>query len=88
MIKKKGVVDMMGWNSGMMGRFGIGMGFIGWLLQLALFIVVIYLVISLIKNSNHHSNTSDHAESILKERFARGEITEDEYKKMKKTLHD
>lgn len=80
---------MMAWNGDMMGGFGIGMGFIGWLLQLALFIAMIYLVVVLIKKVNHHrSDNSDHVGSILKERFARGEITEDEYKKMKKILHD
>lgn len=79
---------MMGWNSGMMSGFGLGMGFIGWLVQLSLFIAVIYLVVTLIKKMNHHSDTNKQGYAILKERFARGEITEDEYKKMKKILDD
>ncbi|RYL87524.1 SHOCT domain-containing protein [Sporolactobacillus sp. Y61] len=80
---------MMGWNNGMMNGFGIGMGFIGWLLQLALFIALIYLAVVLVKKVNHHhSGNSDHAESILRERFARGEITEEEYEKMKRILHE
>lgn len=79
---------MMGWNDGMMSGYGIGIGLIGLLFQLALFIGLIYLVVVLIKKVNHPSNDSDHAEAILKERFARGEITEEEYKQMKKVLHD
>lgn len=79
---------MMGWNSGMMSGFGLGMGFIGWFVQLSLFIAVIYLVVTLIKKMNHHSDTNKQGYAILQERFARGEITEDEYKKMKKILDD
>lgn len=79
---------MMGWNGGMMSGFGLGMGFIGWLVQLSLFIAVIYLAVTLIKKLNHHSDTNKQGYVILKERFAQGEITEDEYKKMKKILDD
>lgn len=77
---------MMGWNGGMMGGWGFGFG---WLLQLLFFIVVIYLVVILIKKLNGTSNSEkrdDHSEEILKERFAKGEITEEEYKKMKEVL--
>ncbi|RYM06089.1 hypothetical protein EWH99_04355 [Sporolactobacillus sp. THM7-7] len=77
---------MMDWNGGMMSGFGIGMGFF-WLVQLALFIAVIYFAVILIKKVNHKSDTDQPGESVLKERFARGEITEEEYKKMKKILH-
>ncbi|WP_100489394.1 SHOCT domain-containing protein [Sporolactobacillus pectinivorans] len=79
---------MMGWNGGMMSGFSIGMGLIGWLVQLSLFIAVIYLVVTLIKKLNHHSDTNKQGYAILKERFAQGEITEDEYKEMKKILDD
>jgi putative membrane protein len=79
---------MMGWNGGMMNGYVIGMGFIGWLVQLALFIAVIYLAFVLIKRVNNKSDNHNQSEAILKERFARGEITEDEYQKKKKILHD
>lgn len=78
----------MGWNGGMMSGFSIGMGWLGGLVQLLLLIAVIYLVVLLIKKVNDKSDTDRQVESILKERFARGEITEDEYYKMKKILHD
>lgn len=79
---------MMGWNDGMMSGFSIRMGWLGGLVQLLLLIAVIYLVVLLIKKVNDKSETGRQVESILKERFARGEITEDEYNKMKKILHD
>ncbi|SFG93307.1 SHOCT domain-containing protein [Sporolactobacillus nakayamae] len=79
---------MMGWNGGMMNGYVIGMGFIGWLVQLALFIAVIYLAFVLIKRVNNKSEDTNRYELILKERFARGDITEEEYNKMKKVLHD
>ncbi|MET1248200.1 SHOCT domain-containing protein [Sporolactobacillus sp. STCC-11] len=79
---------MMGWNGGMMNGYVIGMGFIGWLVQIALFIAVIYLAFALIRRVNNKSENTNRYESILKERFARGDITEDEYNKMKKILHE
>lgn len=79
---------MMNWNGGMM-NFGIGMGLFGWLLQIALFAAAIYLIAVLIKRVNHPDHADDSkAETILKERFARGEISEEEYRKMKQVLHD
>jgi Predicted membrane protein len=78
---------MMGWNGGMMG-YGIGMGIFGWLLQLVLFALVIWLIITLILRTAHHpdSESGSKAEAILKERFAKGEITEEEYEKMRAVL--
>lgn len=77
---------MYGWNGGMMGGWGFGLG---WLLQLLFFIVVIYLAVVLIKRLNVPPNfekRENRSEEILKERFAKGEITEEEYKKMKEVL--
>ncbi|MFT8311272.1 MAG: SHOCT domain-containing protein [Sporolactobacillus sp.] len=78
----------MGWNGGMMNGYVIAMGFIGWLVQLALFIAVIYLAFFLIKRVNSKSEDTNRYELILKERFARGDITEEEYNEMKKVLND
>ncbi|MCI1882746.1 MAG: SHOCT domain-containing protein [Sporolactobacillus sp.] len=80
---------MMGWHGGMMGGFGIGLGLIGWLIQLALFIAVIYLAVVLIRRVTERPpepNQSESWETVLKERFARGEISEEEYNKMKNVL--
>jgi putative membrane protein len=78
---------MMGWNGGMMYGFGAGMGLIGWLVQLALIVALIYLAVILIRKLTGSANESKKSESILKERFARGEISEEEYERMKKILH-
>lgn len=78
---------MMGWSGGMMG--GWGLGFLGWLIQLLFFIVVVYLAVILIKRLNGSTNSEkrdNHSEEILKERFAKGEITEEEFKKKKEVL--
>ncbi|MDD9149177.1 MULTISPECIES: SHOCT domain-containing protein [unclassified Sporolactobacillus] len=81
-------MTLYGWNGGMMGGWGFGLG---WLLQLLVFVVVIYLAFILIKRLNVPSNADrreNRSEDILKERFAKGEITEEEYKKMKEVLKD
>ncbi|AZR81099.1 MAG: SHOCT domain-containing protein [Hydrogenovibrio crunogenus] len=65
-------------------------GFMGggmWLLWL-IFIIVIFL---LIKNFNTSSNSASEqnetALDILKKRYAKGEITKEEFEEQKKTLH-
>ncbi|MDD9148560.1 MULTISPECIES: SHOCT domain-containing protein [unclassified Sporolactobacillus] len=79
---------MMGWNDGMMGGWSIGLGVAGWLIQLLFFIAIIYLAFVLIRRLHHApgSGRENHSEEILRERFAQGEITAEEYKKMKEIL--
>ena len=76
---------MMGFGYG-----GFGMGPIGWIIQLIVLIGVVYLIVYLIRSSVMHNNPSrshtHSAKEILAERFARGEISEEEYKKMKDAL--
>lgn len=76
-----------GWNNGMMG-WGYGSALVGGIIQMLFLLVVIILVFLLIKRSNHlfGSENYSRSEEILKERFAKGEITEEEYKKMKDVL--
>jgi putative membrane protein len=78
----------------MNGNWGGGMflsGFI-WLLFLILVIVlIVFLVIKLSSTGNSASSASpprDESLSILKERFARGEISEEEYERMKQKLNE
>lgn len=85
--------DMMGFGYGMMGGFGRlggGFGWIGWIFQLVILIAVIYLVVYAIRRftprDRYHSHSSNDALQILAERFARGEISAEEYKRMKDQL--
>ena len=65
---------MRGW-SGMM------------IIPIILIAAVIYLVFNQEKSKNFNINkSSDNSLNILNERFARGEISEDEYNRIKSTL--
>ena len=68
---------------GMMGGYGWGFGM--WvfpLLILALFFAVVWWLVK----QNQGYSSGDTAEQILKKRLARGEITEKEYRKIKKEI--
>ena len=68
------------------GAFGMGLGILGMVLHVAVAIGLIYLVVYLVRSFTRHSGqamwTNHGALGILAERYARGEITEDEYRKM------
>ena len=74
-----------------MGTFGFGgMGF-GWIFPMIFIGVIIWGVITLsnnYKNSNHYHSlpVGDDAFDILKKRYAKGEITKDQFEQMKKDL--
>jgi len=69
---------MMGF--GMMGVAIFGLLFMG---------LLVYLVVSLINNNGTFNNTRrDNPLEILKERYARGEISESEYEEKRKLLKD
>ncbi len=80
-----------GMGPGMMGGWGMGWwGFIPMLLFLGLIIAAIVLFIKWLakgsgKSLSGHSSDSGSLE-ILKERFARGEITKEESEEMKKVM--
>lgn len=83
---------MMG-GYGMMGRYGYGMmgglgfGLIGWVIQLLVIVLVIYFVYHLFKkNSIKEKHGTRNEIDILKERFARGEIDEEELKRKRDIL--
>ncbi len=63
-----------------------GMGF-GWLIGLAILIVLIWLIVKAINNSNPSSpQQSKSALEILKERYAKGEISKEEFEDKKRAL--
>lgn len=78
---------MMG--QGTMGRgvmdFGYG-GIFMWVLFLILIAVVTYLVIKATKTKGFVASTAETPLAILKKRYAKGEITRQEFEKMKKDL--
>jgi putative membrane protein len=83
---------MMGWNN---NGWGVGVGmFFFW-------VIAIFLVIGLIRmivwrghsgqyshwmGGGHHGMMGDRSLDILKERYAKGEITKEQFEQMKKDL--
>jgi putative membrane protein len=68
------------WGTGMMSRWGgmgLGMGFFWILFLLGLFILF---------SDRYSPRNEDHAKTILRERFARGELSEEEFEEMMKKL--
>lgn len=73
----------------MMWNYGFGWGFpfmsIFWII---FWVAIIFLIFGRHKKSRHWYNDDQSAEDILKERFAKGEIDEKEYKERLKVLRD
>ncbi len=71
------------WNSG----FGMGLWMIlWWAIIIGIVAVIIYLIISQVKKQNHPENSTksgyNKSVAILKEKYAKGEITREEFKQM------
>jgi len=63
-------------------------GFIMWIIFFAIFAVLLYLLYTLVKNKGLISSaTADEPLSILKRRLASGEITEEEYERLKSKIN-
>lgn len=81
---------MMGWGG--YGGYGIGMGIVGGLFMLlfwGLIIIGLVLLVRWLWNQPRHGTSSGGIEApldILKRRYARGEITKEEYDRMKQDL--
>jgi putative membrane protein len=73
---------MSDWNHMM----GYGGGILTWFLFLILVAVVVYLVIQSTKSRTGDGAPKETAREILKKRYARGEITKEEYEERKRIL--
>ncbi len=81
---------MMGQYYGYGGMFGFG-----WILNIIFWVVIIWLIVAVMRGRTwhncgpggcHHNNKEDDSMSILKERYAKGEITKEDFERMKKDL--
>ena len=77
----------MMWGWPMMGFGGFGMIF-GFIFFVAIVIGVILLIVWLVRRPGYNitEKTSAHSLEILKERYAKGELTKEQYDNMKKEL--
>ena len=66
------------------GLMGFGMGF-GFIFMLLFWGLIIWLIVTLINASQSNKNGSDSL-TILKKRYASGEITKKQYEEMRKKL--
>ncbi len=65
---------------------GWGMGF-GWFLGIVALIVIIWLIVKAVNYSNQsHDDNGKSALDELKKRFAKGEISKEEFEEMKKFI--
>ncbi|MDA8159792.1 MAG: SHOCT domain-containing protein [Desulfobacteraceae bacterium] len=71
--------NMMHW----VDNCGYGMGF-GWISMLLFWGAVIYLIVALVKKIG--SSDKESAEAILKKRYARGEISNEEFERLRKEM--
>ncbi len=72
----------------MMNGMGFGMGF-GWLFWIVLIVLAVWVVKMVLDNQRSHPSSPhrpDDALEILKRRYARGEIDDQEYERMRKQL--
>ncbi|WP_342479885.1 SHOCT domain-containing protein [Paenibacillus sp. FSL L8-0340] len=72
----------------MMMGYGFGFGIFGLIINFLLIVGVIYLVIRWVRGNGNSRFNDNTPRRILDERFARGEITEEEYYRMKNILRD
>jgi len=70
---------------GHMGYFGFG-GIIMWILFLIVIGVAVYLIVQATKPKGPESPFRETPMEILKKRYAKGEITKEQFEKMKRDL--
>jgi len=70
-----------------------GLGIFGWIIGIIFLVILICLIVGIIRHfAANHEESEENGEShnraldILKERYAKGEITSKEFEKMKKEI--
>ena len=74
-----------GFGMGSYGAIGFGMGF-GFLFMILFWGAVIWFIVALINSSQSNKKDDSGPITILKKRFAKGEITKKQYESMKKEI--
>ncbi len=69
----------------MYGGHWWGMGF-GWLTGLVFIVLIIWLIVRVVNQDSYRRNRSSSALDILKERYARGEISKEEFEEKRKHI--
>ncbi|MGM0432934.1 MAG: SHOCT domain-containing protein [Spirochaetota bacterium] len=86
---------MNGWNNGWYGPGMMGWSPWGWIIGILIVVLVVVLVVMLLRSrsgdrgdyfGSRSSNTREDPVEIVKERYARGEITREEYQDMLEEL--
>ena len=86
------------WGYGHMGGLGYGFGFgFGWIFMILFWGLIIWAVLALVRGASGgsccgghhrvgHGRGENSALDILKERYAKGEISKEDFEKMKRDL--
>jgi len=75
------------WEGGHMMNYGFGYGgMFMWIIFLIVLAVAIYFIVQTLKNKNISGDVQETPADILKRRYAKGEITKDEFDRMKRDL--
>lgn len=83
-----GPMGSMGlWNNEYMMNYGFGYGGVFmWLIFLIILGVAVYFIVKSSKTGNVSGQTQETALDILKKRYAKGEISKEDFDRMKKDL--
>ncbi len=73
-----------GW--GHMGGWGWGMAVLGWLFMGSLIVLIAWLVVTSVLQSDRSPGTASKAKDVLDARYARSEIDRDEYLRRRSDL--